>query len=63
MFINDDCTESFYCLEAAANGQTGSGCDLSCPDGQRVWLDILNEEWRCIDREDTFICAGQMQVG
>ena len=60
IFINDDCTESFYCTDLSPNGE--EGCHKICPAGQRVNLDIVGKTWECVDREEGFICPGAFEV-
>jgi hypothetical protein len=53
-FINDDCTESFYCTNRIA--ENSPGCHLTCGPGEVVHLDIVNKNWDCVPKRDTFVC-------
>ena len=58
IFINDDCTQSFYCSQELAS----DGCLLSCESGQRVHVDYSSDTWECVEREETFVCPGSFSV-
>ena len=63
MFINDDCSESFYCTQAAPEAPHGGGCHLTCNnETERVHLDYSTNTWECVPRESSFLCPGRFQV-
>ena len=63
IFVNEDCSESFYCTEYTPDG-TSEGCHLVCPEGKRVYLNVAARKWECIDLEpdNEFICPGKFAV-
>ena len=63
MFISEDCSESFYCTNAAPEAPHGGGCHLTCNnETERVHLDYSTNTWECVDREPGFLCPGRFQV-
>ena len=38
------------------------GCELNCPDGYRVQVDLKTKQWECIPEEDNFICPGKLEL-
>ena len=61
LFINDDCSESFYC--SAFNDENKDGCHLKCEEGTAVKLDLLTKEWRCVEKTDDYVCTGGFSTG
>ena len=63
IFVNDDCTESFYCSQYTPDSSS-DGCHLVCPEGQRVHVDLVKKEWECIERlpSPDFMCPGKFDV-
>ena len=63
MFISEDCSESFYCTQAAPEAPHGGGCHLTCNnETERVHLDYSTNTWECVPREPSFSCPGRFQV-
>jgi len=57
LWINEDCSEGFYCNESFPGG----GEDITCPEGQRVDVDMTQLTWSCV--EDDGKCIGAFHVG
>jgi len=65
MFVNNDCSQMFYCSNYVPNDEPGAeGCLLDCPaaDGLRTHIDLVNREWDCVPRENNYICPGKLQL-
>ncbi|TRY74637.1 hypothetical protein TCAL_15615, partial [Tigriopus californicus] len=61
IFVNENCTEAFYCsFWTPEDGQ--EGCHKQCSGGQIVQFDLLAKNWTCTDRPEGFICPGKFQV-
>lgn len=61
-WINDDCTEGFYCTENNDDPYLFDGCVQTCLNGQVLLPDFAQKSWRCVDRDDfsdLFKCPGQ----
>lgn len=63
IFVSEDCTESFYCTSDTPDSSS-EGCHLQCPEGQRVHVDLIKDEWECVERDPNpqFICPGYFAV-
>ena len=63
IFVDNNCRESFYCVDNPPAGEEGQdGCKLVCAEDQRVHLDLINKEWECVEREDDYVCPGKFKV-
>jgi hypothetical protein len=59
-FVNDDCTESFYCSIWA--GDEGDGCHLDCEESEVVDLDVTTGTWGCKTRPTDYVCPGKLSM-
>jgi len=57
LWINEDCSEGFYCDSALAGG----GRDIKCAEGERIDVNMVNKTWSCI--KDDGQCPGAFHVG
>ena len=66
VFISDDCTKSFYCVDFPPAGEEDAdGCLLDCEAEQGdkvVHLDATTNTWECVDRSATFTCPGAFNL-
>ena len=61
IFIGNDCRSAFYCSKYI-EGVDNEGCLKECSENQRVHVDLMEMTWDCVEREETFICTGDMKV-
>ena len=60
-FIDNHCTEGFYCASNIPDPYLYDGCTQKCLDGQVLLPDIPNRSWSCVDRDSfdyEFKCPG-----
>ena len=54
LFISQDCNTGFYCANDLPNDQEDKdGCVLSCPSGQIILPDFVDNTWQCVEDDPT----------
>lgn len=38
------------------------GCELNCAENERVHVDLKENVWECLPREETFVCPGAFEL-
>lgn len=61
-FINDDCTEGFYCNSNIPDPYLFDGCIQRCLQGQILVPNFAGDMWQCIDAPDEFKCPGKFNL-
>ena len=68
LWINDDCTQGFYCDDSPNDGQ--DGCMIECLPGDILLVDPRNAgSWRCISQDEAntgvapIMCPGKFNTG
>merc|ERR1712027_32643 len=62
LFVNDDCTQGFFCYTNTTTPAGADGCFLECIDGYTLYVDPRNGgSWRCIPDSDAgfLICPNR----
>lgn len=64
IFVNNDCTETHLCTRIIPGGspEGADGCHLSCPDGQKAYIDLHSKVWECREETPDYVCTGKFQT-
>ena len=65
VFINEDCTQAFLCLDILPEGQAGEGCLVECNPGQKIYPEFSvagsQVDFTCVD-EEFHSCPGEFNI-
>ncbi len=67
LFVNNDCTQGFLCMNNLPQGETGEGCLVECPEGYKLYTEFLTDksgyvEFYCRDELDMPECMSEFYI-
>ena len=61
-FIDETCTEGFYCSDDIPDPLLFEGCLQKCASGEQLRPNFANTTWECVPESEGWTCPGKFNV-